>query len=355
MNTLKNKLKMIFQIAAVFIGTIVGAGLASGQEISQFFATYGMKSFWGLVICTLLYIVLGNIIIKLSRNFNLNSYKELIGLVSHGILGYIITILVSFFMLSSASIILAGSGSLLTQFFKIPKFVGIIIMITCTLIVLFKNTAGIVEINSIIVPILITVISLVFILYIMFSNNVEYIHHTQFITYKKNWLISSILYSGFNILCCSGVLVPLSTEKKYNNFANLIWGISLGSIVLMLISSMINFMLILNLPYVLKYEIPLLYISSRFGKIIQVILLVTIWCEMLSTEISDVYSIAKSLENSSFKISYKKSIVLVMIAALPISQIGFKNLISVLYPAFGVISIFFMIQCSYFYVKHKYR
>lgn len=353
MNTLKNKLKMIFQIAAVFIGTIVGAGLASGQEISQFFATYGMKSFWGLIICTLLYIVLGNIIIKLSRSFNLNSYKELISLVSHGILGDIITILVSFFMLSSASIILAGSGALLTQFFKIPKFVGIIIMITCTLVVLFKNTAGIVEINSIIVPILITVISLVFILYIMFSSNMGYISTSHFITYKKNWVISSILYSAFNILCCSGVLVPLSTEKKYNNFANLILGVSLGSIVLLLISSMINFMLILNLPYVLKYEIPLLYISSRFGKIVQVILLVTIWCEMLSTEISDVYSIAKSLENSSFKISYKKSIILVMIIALPISQIGFKNLISVLYPAFGVISIFFMIQCSYFYVKHK--
>jgi len=353
MNSLKKNLKIIFQIAAVFIGTIVGAGLASGQEISQFFATYGTKSFWGLIICTVLYIVLGNIIIKLSRSFKLNSYKELISLVSHGILGDIITILVSFFMLSSASIILAGSGALLSQFFKIPKLVGIIIMILCTLVVLFKNTAGIVEINSIIVPVLLTVISIIFILYLMFSRNVGYIYTSHFIAYKKNWIISSVLYSAFNILCCSGVLVPLSTEKKYNNFKNLILGVSLGAIALLLISSMINFMLILNLPYTLKYEIPLLYISSRFGKLIQLILLITIWCEMLSTEVSDIYSIAKSLENSSFKISYKKSVLLVIAISLPISQIGFKNLISVLYPAFGVISIFFMVQCSYFYVKHK--
>ncbi|MFL0252180.1 transporter [Clostridium neuense] len=353
MNTLKSNLKAIFQIAAVFIGTIVGAGLASGQEISQFFTLYGTKSFLGLIICTLLYIILGNIIIKLSRAFNLNSYKELISLASIGILGDAITVIVSFFMLSSAAIILAGSGALLNQFFKIPKIIGIIIMITCTLIVLFRNTAGIIEINSIIVPILITVVSSIFILYLAFSNNTGSIHQVQFITYKKNWLISSVLYSGFNILCCSGVLVPLSTEKEYNSFKNLILGVALGSIALLIISSMINFLLILNLPYTLKYEIPLLYISSRFGKIIQLILLITIWCEMLSTEISDIYSIAKSLENSFLKISYKKSIILVIIIALPISQIGFKNLISILYPAFGVISVFFMIQCTYFYMKHK--
>ncbi len=32
----KNKFSLIFQMGAVFIGTIVGAGLASGQEMTQF-------------------------------------------------------------------------------------------------------------------------------------------------------------------------------------------------------------------------------------------------------------------------------------------------------------------------------
>ncbi len=47
----KNKFSLIFQMGAVFIGTIVGAGLASGQEMTQFFTTYGYKSFIGLTIC----------------------------------------------------------------------------------------------------------------------------------------------------------------------------------------------------------------------------------------------------------------------------------------------------------------
>ena len=63
---LKKNLSLIFQIAAVFIGTIVGAGLASGQEISQFFTTYGYKSFLGIFICGFIYIAISSMIIYIS-------------------------------------------------------------------------------------------------------------------------------------------------------------------------------------------------------------------------------------------------------------------------------------------------
>ncbi|MGL5085107.1 MAG: transporter, partial [Clostridium sp.] len=38
---MKREVNKIFQVAVVFIGTIVGAGLASGQEITGFFTAYG--------------------------------------------------------------------------------------------------------------------------------------------------------------------------------------------------------------------------------------------------------------------------------------------------------------------------
>ena len=39
----------VFQVAFVFIGTIVGAGLASGKEITNFFTVYGYKSFFTII------------------------------------------------------------------------------------------------------------------------------------------------------------------------------------------------------------------------------------------------------------------------------------------------------------------
>ena len=74
--------------------------------------------------------------------------------------------------------------------------------------------------------------------------------------------------------------------------------------------------------------------------------------EMFSTEVSDVYSISKTLEQS-FNVNFKKGIFIVIAIALPISQIGFSNLISTLYPLFGMLSLIFITQCVCFYFKHK--
>ena len=54
-----------------------------------------------------------------------------------------------------------------------------------------------------------------------------------------------------------------------------------------------------------------------------------------------------------YKISYKKAVFIVMVIAVPMSQIGFKNLIKVLYPGFGAVSVIFMVRCMWFYMKNR--
>ena len=344
---MKNFIK-IFQIAAVFIGTIVGAGLASGKEITTFFTKYGYISFLGILLTGIFYIFICTIISKISIEHKLSSYSEAINLVSPNILGKITGITTTFYLISSASIILAGSGALLHQFFGIPKIVGSIIMAIIASFALLRETNGLVEINSVIVPSLVTVITLIMILYLLFCRQDLTISNILSIEPVKNsgWLTSTILYAGYNTLCCCGVIVPLSYETSDRK--SMIKGIALGALVLSIICIFINAMLMVNQPYIYKYDIPLLYITDRFGKPIQISLLAIILAEMFSTEVSDVYSISKTL-NKSFKIKYKKSIFLVLLIALPISLIGFSNLISTLYPIFGILSLIFIAQCCYFY------
>jgi Uncharacterized membrane protein len=347
---LKKNLTLIFQISAVFIGTVVGAGLASGQEITQFFTIYGYKSFIGIFICCFIYISMGAIVIDISMKHKLSSYDGLISLVSRGFLGKVTNLLTTTFLIGSAGIILAGSGALIHQYFGVSKWIGIAIMVLMSLIFLFRDTKGLIEINSLIVPSLFIVVITIFILYLCFYNNVNVYYLKTIPHYKNNWLFSSLIYGGFNILCCSGVLVPLSLEV--NNKKNLLWGIAIGSIGLTILSSIINLLLLVNVPYIFKYEIPLIYIANRFGKAIQILLLFIIWLEMFSTEVSDIYSVGKNFEEL-FHISYKKSVILIILIAIPISQVGFVKLITFLYPAFAVVSFIFMIQCLIFYFRKK--
>lgn len=351
---MKKTIVSIFQMAAVFIGTIVGAGLASGQEITQFFSTYGYVSFWGILICGLIYIGISSIIISISVKHKLSSYSELINLVSPGFFGQITDIFTSFFLVSGAAIILAGSGALLHQYFGVSKWVGIILMSIISLYTLLKDTKGLITINSFIVPLLTTIIITIFVLYLVFYKDmVSASYIKQIPSYKNNiipaqWFLSALLYAGFNMLCCSGVLVPLSQEIKQKRI--LIPGVIIGALVLTILCYLINIMLLLNIPQIFKYEIPLLYITNRFGMLMQILLLCVIWCEMFSTEVSDIYSVGKTIEKK-FNIPYKKAVFIILLVALPISQIGFKNLIRVLYPGFGAVSLIFLIQCIIFYRK----
>ncbi|WP_446898074.1 YkvI family membrane protein [Clostridium sp. LBM24168] len=346
---MKKKLLTSFQIAAVFIGTIVGAGLASGQEISYFFTTYGYKSFFGILVCLLIYILVSFFIINISLKYRLNSYDGLISLVNPGILGIMINSLTTFFLIGSSSIILAGSGALIHQYFNISKWVGISTMICLSLFILFKDTKGLIKINSFIVPCLIIIIFTIFILYIFFYREINISEIKNISALKSNWLFSSLIYGSFNILCCSGVLVPLCKEIKEKRC--LLGGVLLGACILTLLALIINFLLILNIPYIFEYEVPLLYIANRFGKFIQILLLGIIWLEMFSTEVSNIYSIGKNFEEV-FHLSYKQSVILIVIITIPISQIGFTKLISFLYPAFGIISLIFIFNCLIFYIKN---
>lgn len=348
---MKKDFTKVFQIAAVFIGTVVGAGLASGKEITQFFTSFGITSFLGILFCGVFYILMGSIIAKIGIKYNLNSYSDVLKTISPNLLGKITGIITTFYLISSASIILAGSGALINQFFGIPKIVGSLIMLCIACIFLLRDTEGLIEVNSFIVPALLCTITLILILYFLFckdSISLQYI--SSFEPPKDGVFISTILYAGYNILCCSGVLVPLSNETK--NSKAMVYGIAFGALGLTLLSGTINLLLLANQPYIFELEIPLLLVAQRFGNVIQALLLVIIWLEMFSTEVSDVYSISKTLEQS-FNIKFKKGIFIVLAVALPISQIGFSNLISTLYPLFGLLSLIFITQCIYFYYKHK--
>jgi uncharacterized membrane protein YkvI len=348
---LRRGVTLAFQIAAVFIGTIVGAGLASGQEIRQFFTEYGYRGFGGILLCCIIYIVIGFMISSISLKFSLKSYNELINLVLKPKLFASFTdAITSLFLLSGAAIILAGSGALINQYFGYSKWVGILLMAFISLLILLRDTKGLIEVNSFIVPSLIIVLVTIFTMYILFNKDIVSWNFVKSVpTYKSNWFLSTLLYSGFNILGCSGVLVPLSSEVK--NKKSMVWGVVMGALVLTGLTIMINLMLLLNVPYIFKYEIPLLYISHRFGNVIQVLLVCIIWLEMFSTEVSDVYSVGKAI-TQIFNIPYKTAVVLIILIAIPISQVGFVNLISVIYPAFGFISLLFMAECVYFYFKH---
>ena len=71
----------VFQIVSVIIGTLIGAGFASGQEIYLFFFSYGIIGIIGILISS---IIIGFAIWKtfcIIHKYNINNYKEFLNIL----------------------------------------------------------------------------------------------------------------------------------------------------------------------------------------------------------------------------------------------------------------------------------
>ena len=66
----------VFSIVLVIIGSLIGAGFASGQEIYSFFYSYGIGGICGIIITFLLIGILIYKSLKLIYTYEINDYDE---------------------------------------------------------------------------------------------------------------------------------------------------------------------------------------------------------------------------------------------------------------------------------------
>ncbi|MEF9951491.1 MAG: transporter [Clostridium sp.] len=344
----------VLKICAVFIGTIIGAGLASGQEILQFFSLYGVKSFIGIGICCGLYVAFSIVIVHLCYKHNFKSYNDMVVYVLGKKLGRLTDLFLTFFIFAGNTIMISGGGAMLNEFFGLNKAVGILLMALLSFLVTSLSTKGLIATNLIVVPLSTLMIILIGVFTYKYNpDSITNIINFNPIQWKSGFLSSSILYASFNLILATGVICPLTCEIKSRK--KFITGCIIGGIVLTILAVSINYALLTYYPGSFHSEIPTLYISKKFGGLFMLLLTAIIWLEMFSTEISNLYSLGKRMEHS-FKLSYTTSVLIIILLSIPIAFVGFSNLIRILYPPFGAISLVFLVGCIVKSLKnHKNR
>src|SRR5690625_4297384 len=120
--------KKVFTIASAFIGVIVGAGFASGQEILLYFTSYGYVGLVGILVATILFAYLGMSIIQIGSLLKTQSHKEAIYMMGGPWLGLIIDVVMTLALFGVGVVMIAGAGSLVEQQWDMPFYIGSLCM-----------------------------------------------------------------------------------------------------------------------------------------------------------------------------------------------------------------------------------
>ena len=144
--TFMNILKVVF----VIIGTLIGAGFASGQEIYTFFFSYGIKGILGIIISSTIIGLTIYKTFKIIEKNNIKNYKEFLDFFKKKKkIKELINSIINIFILVSFYVMIAGFGAYLEQEINLNNFIGSsILAILC--IILFKTNINVIIIVRII-------------------------------------------------------------------------------------------------------------------------------------------------------------------------------------------------------------
>lgn len=338
------------KIAAAYIGTVVGAGFATGQEILQFFARFGIGGLWGILISTLLFIVFGVIIMEIGFLISAESHLDILrhsgGKSFSGIMDYMI----SFFLFTSLTAMMAGSGALFAQQFGLPGTLGSIVMAVLTLITVLGGVSGVINSISAVVPFLL--ISVIGISIFSITQNPPGFQTALAANEKSfigSWPLAAVLYASYNIVMSISVLGSLGAHAKDKKALRM--GALLGGLGLGVASVMISLALSGRIDQIKDLDVPLLYIAKGISPVIQFAFSVVLIAEVYTTAVGALYGLSARIANTEIPLSQNSKIIGITAMAFLAGLFGFSNIVKHIYPLVGYCGLILLIKLLYVKIK----
>lgn len=341
-------------VAFTYAGCVVGAGFLSGQELWQFFGSYGKLGLLGFILAIILQAVICYVILVYAKSTKIYEFDKLIVKNEIKPLRWFFIVMEMIFIFSVVMIMFAGSGSLIETAFGLNDIYGSIIFALLVTLVAFLGLNGMVKILSISIPVL-TVLTLIISILALNKYGFPTISNAE-VTGKTalmpNFVVAFILFSVHNIFCTLGVLAPLGNEMEDDKTA--IKGMSIASIVFIIITLSVLLPLY-SMPEFAKNDLPMLDLAKTVNTPLFYIYAVLLLIGMFGSAISHFVSMVDfSCRKSEFFKKHNYAIILLIaILAFVLSRFGFSTLISVMYPLSGYIGVIAIGLIIYYYIKLK--
>jgi len=325
------------QVAFTYIGTIVGAGFASGREVMQFFTRFGEIGPILIALASVFFVFVGAKIMLLAAEIKARSYEDLNKHLFGERTGKVISQVMLVVILAVNAVMLAGAGSIFAENWPLGRQFGMMVTVTICYLLLIRGMSGILAINSLVVP------SMAAFAVILLAGTPDFgpmfrAQEAADAPLLVAWM-SPLLYAAFNLTMAQAVLVPLGSQIRDARILKR--GAWLGGIGIGLLLLAGHLIMSAHLPEINRYDIPMAAVARDFGAWIHFSYVFLIFSEILTTMLADIYGLTAQIAQKTRLASGSISAALLMICFL-VGQFGFGPLLSTLYPLFGFFSLIWL-------------
>lgn len=295
------------RVGLTFVGSIMGAGFASGQEIYQFFTRYGPWGSLGVFLAGVLFFAIGWRAMEQGRQ-----RKVQVGHRSPLAQGATLA-----FLVIGLGVVIAGGGAAIHQMVGLPGWVGAGISLGLMMAVVFQGTQAVMWVNTVVVPFLILCTILIAVAYV--PQGTLLMQRSP--SFSPWWALSAALYVSYNVFTAILVLFTLGESlpsRRHTGLAALLGATLLTGMALL------EHRVLLDLRVV--GDLPLLDTAVRIHPTLGFWFGLSLWLALITTGIAQMFAVVERVG---------RRWGLGLIGVLPLSFWGFQGMVATLYPLMG--------------------
>lgn len=333
--------------AGAIIAFLIGSGFATGQEIMQYFTSYGYWGIFGtgaLVLILMTYVAVEFFVVGNAKKFDKPS--RIFHYYCGKYLGTFFDYFSILFVFLSFTVMVAGAGAVVEEHYGASKYLGGIALALAVGISVWFGLKSLVDVIGKIGP-LIVVIAIALGLVGIFSNpegiasGNSLVASMELTRASSNWFMAGLSYVGFCMLWLAAFLTALGkTARSKREAAS---GGVLGATAFSLACVIVGLGLLANLEQVAGAEIPMLILASQIGPFVAAAISVMILAGIYTTAVPLLWTVSsRFFPDKTPRFKYL-TIALAILGTIIGLLIPFSQMVNLVYVVNGYVGILLLV------------
>ncbi|MGC2939089.1 MULTISPECIES: YkvI family membrane protein [unclassified Brevibacterium] len=341
--TEKTSILRVITYAGAIIAFLIGSGFATGQEILQYYASYG---FWGVFgTGSIVLILISYVAVEFFLTGRREQFEKPSGVFYHYCGKYLGTFFDYFsilFVFLSFTVMISGAGAVFEEYYGFSKFIGGIALAAVVGLTVWFGLTSLVDVIGKIGPIIVIVAIALGIYGIVrdpegISTGNAMLPNLDVTQASSNWLLFGLSYVGFCMLWLAAFLTALGKTVKNRREATA--GGLVGGIAFSLACMVVGLGLLANMAQVYDAEIPMLVLAGDLGPWIGALISVMILAGIYTTAIPLLWTVsARFFDDKTKKFKYL-TIGLAALGTVIGLVLPFSQMVNVVYVINGYVGI----------------
>lgn len=342
-------------IGMTFVGVLVGAGFASGQEMLQFFVAFGLWGIIGAAGAALILIVSGIAALQLGSYLLADEHTVVFRRVSNPWIAWFLDASTIVTLFAIGFVMFAGGGSNMEQQFGWPVWAGATLTMAAVLVAGMFDVSRVSAIIGAITPFLIVFVVGASV-WSMTTSSYDIpaleLAAGSVQTGVPNWWLAALNYVGLCVITAVSMTIVIGGSMLDMRVAGL--GGVIGGIIYLVLLMLGVTALYLHVDAVGQDDLPMLTLVNAIHPSLGPTMALVICGMIFNTALAMFYALGKRLSRRRPE-RFRVVFVATVLVGFALSFVGFRDLVSYVFPPLGYLGLVLIVVMGIGWLRRRGR